>query len=124
MKTILILSILFSAIALPALGELTDADLDKIRLIVKEEVEAAIAITNTKIDGLEIRLRTVETGVAWTRGRLDTLDKHINWLMALIIVAVGIPQLVVAWRSRKDRALEKQIEVLAQEIEPSSNSRL
>ena len=117
MKTILILSILFSAIALPALGELTDADLDKIRLIVKEEVEAAIAITNTKIDNLEIRLRTVETGVAWTRGRLDTLDKHINWLMALIIVAVGIPQLVVAWRSRKDRALEKQIEVLAQEIE-------
>ena len=117
MKTILILSILFSAIALPALGELTDADLDKIRLIVKEEVEAAIAITNTKIDNLEIRLRTVETGVAWTRGKLDTLDKHINWLMALIIVAVGIPQLVVAWRSRKDRALEKQIEVLAQEIE-------
>ena len=38
MKTILALSILFSAIALPALGELTDADLDKIRLIVKDEV--------------------------------------------------------------------------------------
>ena len=39
MKTILVLSILFWAIALPALGELTDADLDKIRLIVKEEVK-------------------------------------------------------------------------------------
>ena len=39
MKTILVLSILFWAIALPALGELTDADLDKIRLIVKEEVQ-------------------------------------------------------------------------------------
>ena len=39
MKTILVLSILFSAIALPALGELTDADLDKIRLIVREEVK-------------------------------------------------------------------------------------
>ena len=42
MKTILVLSILFLAIALPALGELTDADLDKIRLIVKEEVKAEI----------------------------------------------------------------------------------
>ena len=43
MKTILVLSILFCMIALPALGELTDADLDKIRLIVKEEVKAEIS---------------------------------------------------------------------------------
>lgn len=28
------------------------------------------------------------------------------------IVAVGIPQVIVAWRSRKDRALDKQIETL------------
>ena len=34
MKTFIFLSILFCAIALPALGQLTDADLDKIRLIV------------------------------------------------------------------------------------------
>ena len=131
MKTILVLSILFSAIALPALGELTDADLDKIRLIVndsekrvKEEVKKEITLTNTKIDGLDTRLRTVETDVAWTRGKLDSLDKHINWLMALIVVAVGLPQAIVAWRSRKDRALEKQIEVLAQEIETLKQQRI
>ena len=124
MKTILLFSILLSALAMPAMGELSKADLDQIRLIivdsekrVKEEVKAEIAITNTKIDGLETRLRAVETDVAWTRGKLDSLDKHINWLMALIVVAVGIPQLVIAWRSRKDRALEKQIEHLTQEIE-------
>ena len=109
---------------MPAMGELSKADLDQIRLIivdsekrVKEEVKAEIAITNTKIDGLETRLRTVETDVAWTRGKLDSLDKHINWLMALIVVAVGIPQLLIAWRSRKDHALEKQIEHLTEEIE-------
>ncbi len=39
MKKVLLFSILFSAIALPTFGELTDADLDKIRLIVKEEVD-------------------------------------------------------------------------------------
>ena len=118
MKTIFILLIIFSiSIALPVFGELTDGDLNEIRLIVKEEVKAEIAITNTKIDNLDTRMRTVETDVAWTRGKLDTLDKHINWLMALIVVAVGIPQLVIAWRSRKDSTLETQIETLKQEIE-------
>ena len=117
MKTILILSTLLCALAMPAIGELTDADLDKIRLIVKEEVKTESTITNAKIDGLDTRLRTVETDVAWTRGKLDSLDKHINWLMALIMVAVGLPQVIIAWRSRKDRTLEKQIETLTQEIE-------
>ena len=117
MKTIFVLSILFSAIALPALGQLTDADLDKIRLIVKEEVKKESTVTNTKIDRLDTRMRTIETGVAWTRGRLDTLDRYIAGLMVLIVGAIGIPQLIVAWRSRKDRMLEKQIEVLTQEIE-------
>ena len=123
MKTIFLFSILFCAIAMPAIGELTDADLDKIRLIVKEEVKKEIAVTNTKIDGLDTRLRAIETNVAWMRGKLDTLDKHINWLMALIVVAIGVPQVIVAWRSRKDRALDKQIETLTQEIETLKQQR-
>ena len=124
MKTILFLSILLCAIAIPAIGELTDADLDKIRLIVKEEVKKESTITNAKIDGLDTRFRTVETDVAWTRGKLDSLDKHINWLMALIVVAVGLPQVIIAWRSRKDRTLEKQIETLTQEIETIKQQRI
>ena len=124
MKNILFCAILFSVMTVSALAELTPRDLDKIRLIVKEEVKAEITATNTKIDGLDTRLRTVETDVAWTRGKLDRLDKHINWLMALIVVAVGIPQLVIAWRSRKDRALEKQIETLTQEIETLKQQRI
>ena len=131
MKPILLFSILFYVIAIPAIGELTDADLDKIRLIVKDEVKTAkeeikteMTRINSKIDGLDTRLRTVEKDVAWTRGKLDSLDKHINWLMALIVVAIGIPQLVIAWRSRKDRALEKQIETLTQEIETIKQQRV
>ena len=38
MKTIFLFLILFCAIARPALAELTDADLDKIRLIVNDEI--------------------------------------------------------------------------------------
>ena len=56
MKTMLVLSILFLVIALPALGDLTDADLDKIRLIVKEEVKA-------EITGVKQELKAEITGV-------------------------------------------------------------
>ena len=42
MKTILVLSILFCAVVLPTFAELTDADLDKIRLIAKDEVKSEI----------------------------------------------------------------------------------
>ena len=64
MKTVLFLSLLLCGIAMPAMGALTDADLDKIRLIVKEEVKKESTITNAKIDALDTRLRTVETDVA------------------------------------------------------------
>ena len=49
MKTILVLSILFCVIVLPAFGELTDADLDKIRLIVKEEVKTEITAVRQEL---------------------------------------------------------------------------
>ena len=38
MKTALLFSVLFCAITLPALGELSQQDLDKIRLVIKEEI--------------------------------------------------------------------------------------
>ena len=63
MKPILVLSILFCAIALPALGELTDADLDKIRLIVKEEVKAEISGVRQEIAGVRQELKTEIAGV-------------------------------------------------------------
>ena len=54
---------------------------------------------------------------------MDNLDKQISWLMVLIVVAVGIPQ-VVAWRSRKDRETERKIEQLTQEIEVLKQQRI
>ena len=38
-------------------------------------------------------------------------------LIALIVAAIAIPQLLIAWRSAKDRSLERQIETLTQEVE-------
>ncbi len=106
MKTILFFSILLCAIAMPAIGELTDADLDKIRLLVNEELKP-----------IKADVEILKTEVAYVRGKLDILDTSVIALIALIVIAVGAPQIVMAWRSRRDRTLEKQIETLTQEIE-------
>ena len=41
----------------------------------------------------------------------------IYGLIALIIIAIGIPQVIIEWRSRRDRSLENRVEILTQEIE-------
>jgi hypothetical protein len=127
MKTRLVLLILFSLIALPALGELTDADLNEIRLIVNDEVKP-----------IKADIVTLKTDVAWIRGKFEGIDKQFEGvnqrithetnvsygLIALIVAAIAIPQIIVAWRSRKDRLLEKQIETLTQEIETLKQQRI
>ena len=81
MKIILLLSILFCVISLPAFSELTDADLDKIRLIVKDEV-------NSEITASEERIKTyVDT-------KVDGLKTPITWLIGIlvaIIAVIGLP---------------------------------
>ena len=60
MKNILLFSTLLCAIALPALGELTAADLDKIRLIVKDEIkkEVTSASVTEKLNNSHKKSRT------------------------------------------------------------------
>ncbi len=120
MKTILVLSILFSLIALPALGELSDADLNKIRLIVKEEVADELAPIKTEITNISTDIGTLKEGVARLDGRLIGIEKqgahatNVTYgLIALIVVAIGIP----AWYGRRDRDQDRKIEQLTQEIE-------
>lgn len=118
MKTILVLSILLSVIALPALGELTDADLNQIRLIVngaekriKEEVKIEITNTEERInEHTNVKIDSLKTPVAWLIG-----------ILVAIIALIGLPlvflTIIVGWRSVKDNSQEKQIEHLTQEIE-------
>ena len=120
MKFILTLSILFCVIALPALGELTPQDLDKIRLIINEEIKKETSTINEKIDKLDARIQSVEKDMSWVRGKLDGVEKQISHatnvtygLIALIVVAIGIP----AWRGKRDREQERKIQELTQEIE-------
>ena len=127
MKTILAFSILFCAIALPVLAELTDADLNKIRLIVNEEVTKELAPIKADIAQLDDRLRNVEIAVDSLTGRIDGVEKQVSHatnvtygLIALIVVAIGIP----AWRGKRDRDQERKIEELRQEIEALKQQRI
>ena len=138
MKTTLFLSMLFCAIALPALGDLTDTDLNRIRLIINEEIKKESSTTNKKIDALDARIQNVEKDVAWVRGKLDGIDKqfegiheqimHVTYatygVIGVIILVVGIPQITLTLRSGRDRSLERQIEVLTREVETLKQQRI
>ena len=131
MKTVLLCSILFCAIMLPALGELTDADLNKIRLIMKEEIKP-----------LKDEIGTLKTDAAWIRGKLEGVDEQFKGvnnqithvqnvtygLIALIVAAIGIPQIIMVWRERGQKAqvekierLEEQINIIAEQIGAGSH---
>ncbi|MCY3721401.1 hypothetical protein F4X88_14255 [Candidatus Poribacteria bacterium] len=138
MKTILVLLMLLYAIALPALGALTDADLDKIRLIVKEEISKETkplkvdidklktdgAIRQTEISNLK---QTVNTGFANVQKNFDRQNNIIACIgIPLAILAIGatVWSILAHRRSRKDQTLEKQIETLTQEIETLKQHRI
>ena len=113
MKTLIFFSTFLCAVAMPVLAELTDADLDKIRLIVKEEIKAELAPIKADIG-------TLKEEVARLDGRMNGVEKQVAHatnvtygLIALIVVAIGIP----AWRGKRDRDQERKIEQLRQDIE-------
>lgn len=151
MKAILVLSILFCAIALPALGELTDADLDKIRLIVKEELKTEITAVREELKAettaVKQELKTDITSLKqemkaeiasseknikeYVNVRIESVEKRLstyNWviyaLIPLMVAAIGMPTALIAWRSGRDRSLERQVEMLIQEMETLKKQRI
>ena len=146
MKILIFISIFFCIIVMPARAELTSEDLNKIRLIVKEEIEKELSIFETRIkEYVDIRFENVDTqfksidkqfesvdkrfesvdtqfeGVAERFESVDNQIMHVTYvtygLIALIVAAIGIPQIIMAWRSEQDRDQTKQIQELRQEIE-------
>ena len=127
MKNILALSILFSVIALPAFAALTEADLNKIRLIVKEEIQEEIRPIKAEIAAIKTDIGALKENVARLDGRLTGVEKQVSHatnvvtygLIALSVVAIGIP----AWRGKIDRDQDRKIEELRQEIKTLKQQR-
>lgn len=127
MKALIFGLILFCTITIPATAELTDADLNKIRLIVKEEIKEELAPIKAEIASIKADVEALKVDVARLDGRMNGLDGRLNGiekqishatnvtygLIALIVVAIGIP----AWRGKRDREQERKIEELRREIE-------
>ena len=117
MKYITILTLLFLIIASTAQSDLSPQDLESIREIVKE----AVTESEKRIkEYVNVRFDSVDK-------RFDSVDKRMTHqanftygLMALVAVAIGF----TAWRSQKDRSLEKRIEALTQEIEILKKQRI
>lgn len=116
-------------ITLPAFSELSDSDLQRIREIVKVEVTEAeqrirTSIKNT-VDESEKQMKEyVNTKLSEVNNRIDELGKRINivftvlgWLFALVLAAIGIPQLITAFKQRGQDDLKTEIKELRAEIE-------
>ena len=113
----LILPLILLIILLSAHAELDQNDLDKIRLIVKDEVDKATKDSETRMkEYVNIKFESVDK-------RLIHQANITYALIALIAIAI-IPQYVFLWRSRTDEALKKQVETLTQEIEMLKKQRI
>lgn len=127
MKNVLLLSILYCTIAMPAFTELTLQDLEMIRSIIKEEVDPI----KTDIKSIKGDITTLKADVAWMKGRQEGVDKQISQstnltygLIALIVATVGIPQIIMLWRSRGESEQDRRIEELTREIEALKQQRI
>ena len=115
MKMILAFSILFSPIALPAFGELTDAALNQIRLIVREEVKAEITASEVRMkEYIGLKLDNVNNQIKTNNSEIGAIRTQIN---VFIGIPLAIITLLFAWRALRDRANDKQIQALIAENE-------
>lgn len=125
LKSIFCFSVCSCAITLPSFAELTPQDLKEIRLIVKEEIETVLdkelMPIKTDIVSMKSDIVSLKEGFARLDARLTGVEKQIAMvanlvyaLIALIVIAVGIPQIIMTWRSRKDSMSEMQIAALIQ----------
>lgn len=95
---------------MPAMSDLTDDDLNKIRLIIKEEIETQLKPIKADIVSLKENVVSLKEDVARLDGRMTGVEKQntliialVIGLIAFIVAAIGIPQIITARRSKTER---------------------
>ena len=138
MRAITIIALLL--LVSPAFGELTKED---IRTIFKEEnaasekrmkeyIDLKIETVNARIDGVEKSLNArIDAVDKSLNAKIDALDKRMDnmWrlmigLFGLVAVTIAIPRIIIAYRDRGQKEMERsqkemqtQIEQLRKELE-------
>ena len=118
-------------------------DLDKICLLFNEEVSKSVAASEARLKAeiaasearmkqyVDLKIENVETQIKTVEKQILSVEKQITHstnltygLIALIVAVVGIPQIIMVWRSRSDRSLERKIEELSEDIETLKKQRI
>ena len=143
----LITLLLLLTVVLPAYSQLTQDDLNSIRLIVKDEIKSEIEASEKRIkEYIDIKFEAVNEQFKTVDERFNSVDKQIQGfdkrvsdtktltytLIAFIAVVIGLPQVIAFWRNRKDdqetkkqiETLSSNIETLTQRIEALENGRI
>lgn len=109
MKLILISTIVFLILTAPVFSELAVKDLEKIRSIVKEAEDGVK-------EHVDLKIKNVTGKVEEMDKRLSLISNFVIALIALISLTVSIPQIIIAWRERGQKAQAEEIEKLEAQI--------
>ncbi len=148
MKTMWAITFFCCIIAVPAFSQvsLKPDDLDKIRLIVNDVVKKEITDSEARMkdyvnvrfdsierqfDGVEKRFVGIEKRFEGIEKQIESVDKRVTQginitygLIALIVVAVNIPQVISVWQGRQQKELDRKIDTLVQRIEMLEQQRI
>ena len=128
MKTIFLFPFLLCVIVLPVLGETSEDTVKTDIAVIKTEIKNLNEKIDDKFDSINDKFDSIN-------GKFDSIEKNFDRQNNIIIACIGIPLAILAigatvWgilthrRSGKDRALERQIETLTQEIETLKQQRI
>ena len=115
---IVIILLLFTS---SAFAELTPKDIQTITDIVEKSEKRTREYIDTKLEVLDHKFTGRIDGL---EGKIEATDKNITLvvillvgLMALIVLAVGIPQLLLISRQRGQNAMQKELEAMQTEMQ-------
>ena len=121
-------------------SELTESDLQRIREIVRAEIKTEIAASETRIraemktaiaasetrikEYVNTRLETTNTKFKTTDAKIEAVATRVNDLagylnvtnmlfgamVVLIVAGIGIPQVILAWKSRRQDETRSETE--------------
>jgi len=111
--------LLLLTVAIPAYSQLSQDDLNQIRLIIKEEIDPVkkdVAVIQGKLEGIDKRFDGVNK-------QIDIVTYIVCALIALIAIAI-IPQYIFLFRSNKTAEQDRKIAALTEEIEILKKQRI
>ena len=110
--------------ATPVFSELNDSDLQRIREVVqiavttegkqiRAEMTAAIEASEKRMkEYMDTKINAVDTRINGVEKQITLLAGLLIGVIALIVVAIGLPQLIIAYKKRGQTQLQTSVEEL------------